>query len=213
MRTILIATALAALLPAGAYAAAFQNGSFESASVDPGSGFTTLTTGSTAITGWTVIGNSIDYVGTYWEAADGVRSIDLNGDFSGGIQQSFDTIAGRTYRVVFSLAGNPDGGPAQKIMSTVATGSSSQSYTFDTTGATRDDMGWSPFEYSFVADSATTTLSFTSSMGGAYGAALDAVSVSGAVPEPATWALMILGFGAVGGAMRRRGVASRPRLA
>ena len=26
-----------------------------------------------------------------------------------------------------------------------------------------------------------------------------------AVPEPATWALMILGFGAVGGAMRRRG--------
>ena len=27
---------------------------------------------------------------------------------------------------------------------------------------------------------------------------------AGAVPEPATWALMILGFGAVGGAMRRR---------
>lgn len=26
----------------------------------------------------------------------------------------------------------------------------------------------------------------------------------GAVPEPATWALMILGFGVVGGAMRRR---------
>jgi hypothetical protein len=31
-----------------------------------------------------------------------------------------------------------------------------------------------------------------------------AFAVSGAVPEPATWALMILGFGAVGGAMRRR---------
>ncbi len=29
-------------------------------------------------------------------------------------------------------------------------------------------------------------------------------SVAGAVPEPATWALMILGFGAVGCAMRRR---------
>ena len=38
-------------------------------------------------------------------------------------------------------------------------------------------------------------------------AALDNVRVNGAlagVPEPATWALMILGFGAVGGAMRRR---------
>ena len=29
-------------------------------------------------------------------------------------------------------------------------------------------------------------------------------TVAGAVPEPATWALMILGFGAVGGALRRR---------
>ncbi|WP_375393237.1 PEPxxWA-CTERM sorting domain-containing protein [uncultured Sphingomonas sp.] len=28
---------------------------------------------------------------------------------------------------------------------------------------------------------------------------------AGAVPEPASWALMILGFGAVGGVMRRRG--------
>ena len=28
---------------------------------------------------------------------------------------------------------------------------------------------------------------------------------SGAVPEPGTWALLILGFGAIGGAMRRKG--------
>jgi hypothetical protein len=26
----------------------------------------------------------------------------------------------------------------------------------------------------------------------------------GAVPEPATWAMMLVGFGVVGGAMRRR---------
>jgi hypothetical protein len=95
----------------------------------------------------------------------------------------------------------------------VATGNVSTSYTFDTTGATRTDMGWTPFTYNFVADGGTTTLSFTSSIGGAYGAALDAVSVSDAVPEPATWALMILGFGAIGGAMRRRTAAARPRLA
>jgi hypothetical protein len=35
----------------------------------------------------------------------------------------------------------------------------------------------------------------------------------GAVPEPATWALMILGFGAIGGAMRRRRAAIRVRFA
>lgn len=41
------------------------------------------------------------------------------------------------------------------------------------------------------------------------------VGVESAVPEPTTWALLILGFGAVGGAMRRRSAtakASRMRL-
>lgn len=34
------------------------------------------------------------------------------------------------------------------------------------------------------------------------------IQAAGGVPEPATWALMIMGFGAVGGAMRRRKVAT-----
>lgn len=32
----------------------------------------------------------------------------------------------------------------------------------------------------------------------------DTLASNGAVPEPATWGIMILGFGAIGGAMRRR---------
>ena len=31
---------------------------------------------------------------------------------------------------------------------------------------------------------------------------------AGAVPEPATWAMMLMGFGLVGGAMRRRKVST-----
>ena len=42
---------------------------------------------------------------------------------------------------------------------------------------------------------------------GGGGFQLDNLNLAG-VPEPATWALMILGFGAVGGAMRRRTKAS-----
>lgn len=36
------------------------------------------------------------------------------------------------------------------------------------------------------------------------GGAITIPSVSGAVPEPATWAMMLMGFGAIGAAMRRR---------
>lgn len=49
----------------------------------------------------------------------------------------------------------------------------------------------------FNTDQGTVQLSsFTN---GSFGA-----SVAGAIPEPSTWALMIVGFGAVGAAMRRR---------
>jgi choice-of-anchor C domain-containing protein len=207
-----VAGALAVALPATANAAAFINGGFENASVNPGGGFATLGTGSTAIDGWTVLGNSVDYIGGYWQPAEGNRSVDLNGTKSGGIQQTFDTTEGKQYKVTFSLAGNPDGGPIQKIVSTVANGNASQSYFFDTTGQTRSNMGWKQFSYIFTADGATTTLGFTSSIAGAYGAALDAVSVSG-VPEPTTWAMMILGIGFAGVAMRRKQQAVRYNFA
>ena len=49
------------------------------------------------------------------------------------------------------------------------------------------------------SDGGTITLS--SWTDGTFGAV-----VAGPVPEPATWALLILGFGVVGGAMRRRSV-------
>jgi hypothetical protein len=49
-------------------------------------------------------------------------------------------------------------------------------------------------------------LSFSLNTDDSYGLSYDdfTYDVAGAVPEPATWAMMILGFGAVGFAMRRR---------
>ncbi|QDZ09176.1 PEP-CTERM sorting domain-containing protein [Sphingomonas panacisoli] len=38
-------------------------------------------------------------------------------------------------------------------------------------------------------------------------------TTGGAVPEPATWAMMLLGFGAIGGTLRRRSVTTRVRYA
>ena len=92
-----LALALAAALCGAAHAAPFQNGSFETGPT-PG-GYVTLSAGDTQITGWTVTGDSVDYIGSYWPAADGSRSLDLSGNAGGGVAQAFDTVAGRTYRV------------------------------------------------------------------------------------------------------------------
>ena len=212
MKKYLLGTALVAAMFAAAPAAnaatnLIQNGSFEDG-VDAGV-FTTLAGGdSTSITGWTVLPYSIDYVGSYWQASDGVRSLDLSGNAKGGVSQTIATILGQKYTVSFDLAGNPDGGYDTKFMVTTlgngVGGGAAEIYTFDVgPGNTRDNMGWTTFTYSFTATSASTTLNFASAENSAYGPALDNVSVS-AVPEPATWAMMIVGFGAAGAMVRNR---------
>ena len=132
-----------------------------------------------------------------------------NGNGQGGIQQTFDTVAGVLYNVSFWLAGNPDGAPVTKSVLVGASGADSATYSFTFTGFDKANMGWKNYTYSFVAASSSTTLSFASKDATSFGAALDNVSVA-AVPEPATWAMMILGFGLVGGSMRRRRAILRP---
>ena len=88
-------------------AATFTNGSFE-LGVNPGSSFVTLGNGSTGVTGWVVGGDSIDYIGGYWQAEDGSRSIDLSGNANGSIAQTFDTVANQTYQV-FEVHKRADG--------------------------------------------------------------------------------------------------------
>ncbi|SIN68091.1 PEP-CTERM protein-sorting domain-containing protein [Parasphingorhabdus marina DSM 22363] len=59
--------------------------------------------------------------------------------------------------------------------------------------------------FGFVSDTAFTSLEIRALAGRDDGFAFDDVKFgAAAVPEPATWAFMILGFGAIGGAMRRQ---------
>jgi len=66
---------------------------------------------------------------------------------------------------------------------------------------------WEAQRMTFTATSVTQVLSFLA-VGTPNGAPpisfLDGVSLTAAVPEPATWAMMIAGFGVVGGSLRRR---------
>ena len=65
---------------------------------------------------------------------------------------------------------------------------------------------WTKFTGSFVANSTSTNLSIFTDVNAASGNdfGLDNISVVAAIPEPSTWALMLLGFGAIGASMRRR---------
>jgi choice-of-anchor C domain-containing protein len=178
MKNLLLILALTLGLGLTSASAQLLNGSFEDGT-DPGAYSTVnlVDVNNATITGWTVGG--IDYIGTYWQAAAGSRSIDMNGYFeTGSVSQTFATTPGLTYQITFSMSGNPDGGPAEKVMSVSATGAAAGTYTYITGTNTKVDMQWAMNSYSFKATSASTTLTFTSLIEGAYGPALDNVAIA-----------------------------------
>lgn len=200
VRSILAATAAVAL-SGGAFAATIINGSFETGVPDPGA-FATLDAGSTNVDGWTVGGAGIDYIGSYWFAQDGVRSLDLSALGAGSVSQDLATAIGGRYAVTFFMSGNPEGAPGLKTLIASA-GAASQTFTIDASAFSSPNIVWTPFTFNFTATAATTTLTFTSGVDTAFGAALDNVAIT-AVPEPASWGMLIAGLGLVGYAQRRR---------
>jgi choice-of-anchor C domain-containing protein len=176
---------LAAIALAGATLAFTgpTNGSFETGTyVDGGSGFEQLNAGDTSITGWSVDAGSVDWIGTYWPAQDGSMSIDMSGVEAGTISQTLATTIGNTYTVSFFLSGNPAGLPTVKTLDVSATGGATASYTYDVTGNDLTNMNWTPETYTFLATSASTTLSFVSTTAGAFGPAIDNIVITETVP-------------------------------
>lgn len=168
--------------PVSAAAPALLNGSFENGT-PPGILLTPSAGNNTTITDWTVTTGNVDYIGTYWTSSDGSRSIDLNGTQPGGLSQTFATVAGHSYTVTFDLSGNPDGALWSPVIKTlnVDAGGAPTAYSFDTTGHTTASMGWEQRTFNFTATGASTTLSFTSTTGGAFpyfGPALDNVKLA-----------------------------------
>ena len=165
---------------------------------------------ATQIAGWTVLTNYVDWFNGAWQSSDGDGySLDLMGGYGlGAIGQTIATEAGRTYNLTFDISGNPDAQRAAGRFITVSAGGAAVGATQYVMGPTntRANMLWSSRSMSFVATGALTQIVFTGTSDTpancCWGAALDNVSVMAAVPEPATWAMMIIGFGAVGSMVR-----------
>ncbi|PZN96321.1 MAG: PEP-CTERM sorting domain-containing protein [Alphaproteobacteria bacterium] len=214
--TILAMTgALAFAAPASAVT--LINGSFE-LSGNPNAGprgYTEVSPGSLEILGWTVGGAGVDLVGSnYWDASDGIQSVDLSRRGAGSISQSFATVVGVTYLVTFDLSGNPFGGVDDKITVISFSGNDPVEQVYSVSAANSPtNMLWETYGFSFTASALTSTLTFTSAEGNRFGPALDNVAITGddgagaTIPEPSTWAMLVIGFGLVGVARRRRATA------
>lgn len=199
------------ILHSKADAALIQNGSFENGIyVIPGT-FTTIYSGALTnqIDNWVVTRGSVDYINDYWKASEGTHSVDLNGLSMGSVSQTFGTVTGQAYKVLFDLAGNPDGKPLEKIVR-VSDAINHQDYTFDITGHNHQNMGWLEKEFIFTANSDSTELSFaslTDSCLDYWGPAIDNVRVSEVptpAPEPSSMVLGFLSLSGILGLKRRR---------
>ncbi|WP_375392263.1 PEPxxWA-CTERM sorting domain-containing protein [uncultured Sphingomonas sp.] len=120
------------------------------------------------------------------------------------LSQSLATVSGATYNYSFALA---------HVQNFLASPDNTFSATIDGHQVSPQLTNSGAFSYAiysgtFVASANATTIEFdVVDRGGNFN--LDAVSVRdapmpAAVPEPATWAMMIAGVGMIGGAMRRR---------
>jgi choice-of-anchor C domain-containing protein len=187
-----VAAALSLLVPATAGANLIVSGSFE---LPATSLVMDVPAGDPSLVGWTVVSGSVDVVnGVYYPAFVDSQSLDMDGVSAGTITQSFTTTIGSTYNLTFEFANNFRGGtvPAQATVSVLGAGPTPRL----SQGLVHSDSSFGGMDYQlfsglFTADSATTTLRFTStdpanSLGGIV---LDAVSVTPA-PEPTGIALL-----------------------
>jgi choice-of-anchor C domain-containing protein len=164
------------------------NGGFEVA------GSALLRPGDAGLAPWTIVAGDVEVTSSgVWPAYEGANSLDLTGNISGAIEQSFATTPGQSYAISFAYA-NSWGAPSSTANVRVLSVAPLLDEVIAHSGSTQSDMKWTLFEGLFTADSTISTLRFTNlTPDSFYGTTLDAVSVV-AVPEPHTLAVACSGL-------------------
>ena len=206
-------TAAIALLLAAPVAHAtpnlLTNGSFETPSI-AGTSYVTFASGSTAITGWTAVGPGETQLTRteFLPAAHGLQWVDLTGivGYDKGLRSDpVGTTVGQRYTLSFDLG---DYGAAGFLTSTVSVRINGGPATLFTNVYEGGVMDWERMSMDWVADSASAQVTIIGVANGAlsnnWGIGLDnVVFQAAAVPEPASWALLLGGAGLLGLRLRR----------
>lgn len=207
MKKAVLALVAAAALASSAQAIVVINGSFEQGAPITGGSDLLSPGNTTSITGWRVLPTGSDYVdNTLWDAQKGSRSVELSGASTGGISQFLGPqfTPGQQYRISFWLSANPfaaDG--TYRALVSASGGGAKQFFYTKTADNSPTNMLYQRYFYLWTPGSTTSSIAFRTIDPGPLGVVVDNVSVS-LVPEPATWALLLAGFGMTGFAMRRR---------
>lgn len=204
MRTLLLTiAALAAAAPAAAQTTVFTE-SFDGVvpqtySTNAKMGKFTITAGDADVVG--------DLNGTFFGCGGHNNCVDMNGNYPATITAGVDVIAGDSYRVSMDIAGN---GPRPSNLYSLGAGlGNSPFFKFD--AAPGDPSRTVSFEWvaAFTGTAQLELQSLNTDTPGYWGMILDNVKVedlsaTASVPEPASWAMLIVGIGAMGTTLRRR---------
>jgi hypothetical protein len=179
------------------------NGSFETPVVPNGS-FTNFPGGSTAITGWTVVGVDSSVVdgdftqsGITFQAQDGEQWIDMAGvtsnSSSSGVTRSVPTTIGGLYELSFYV-GSAQASPFFAAATVDLSINGGPRVPFHNPIAPSNMLNWQQFIVPFVATSNPTNLTFyNGSASNNFLSALDNVVIEG-IPEPSTGVLALVTF-------------------
>ena len=187
-----------------------------------------------SLANWDITSGSVDVVGSGdtfgLPCAGGIRCLDLDGTTNAGgtivTKDSFAFAANSLVTITFDLAGSQRGDAPNPFavgflfdgatdvlqftpgggFGTVAPADGLGLFQVSYNGTVPSDFPYTGFSLSFRTNSAGSLQAFFSTgSNDNIGPLLDNVSLSiAAVPEPATWAMMIGGVGMAGGALRRR---------
>ena len=136
-------------------------------------------------------------------------ALDGDSNYNGAVTQSISGLTvGNTYTLTFDWAAaqyhDRTGPTTEQLVASIAGQNFS---TAVVNNASQSSTGWFGESFTFKATQSTDVLSFLS-IGTPNGmppvALLDNVSITGGVPEPATWGMMLVGVAGVGAIMRRR---------